>query len=316
MIIYSILFIGVLLYVCRNFLNLWRSFVFLKKNKPQLNKTFNSIIKQKNKLKIILLIPVLREQEIIKKNLEIFTRLKGDYELVYITTHKEADEKNKRFKILQSRKNKLLNTRKLTYFVERMVGLMPRSVAIDVYRHKTKFNNIEDYWNYIVNAYERLQSTADIIDDYLKKNEQRCRHVCRIHYPHTDGLMAHQLNYASNQLSKTHKSQESFILIYNADSTVEKDALNVYIEKIERGEKVIMQSSLFLENYKVFHSNFYGWILKCIALAQSRWTLIHEMSRIRTQYQQGIKSLYESAHICRSWYLYSAGYSFVCRRVS
>lgn len=250
-----------------------------------------------DKAKMILLIPVLREQEVIVDNLELFTQLDGDYELVYITTQKENEERIQNLKILQLRKEKLLNTQSQPSFVELLVGLMPRSLAINLFCKKNNFDCKENFWDLIATTYNDLPSTADMIDDYLKKNTQRCQHVFRIHYPLVDGIMAHQLNYTLGQLRGNHETEKSFILIYNADSIINKQALDVFYEKIVQGEKVIMQSSLFLDNYRSFSSDLRGWILKCIALTQSRWTLIHEMSRIRAQYRQGIRSRYESAHV-------------------
>lgn len=293
MTIYIAVFIGVIAYVFNGFWNLLKSFVFLKKGA----KEFKNKLSISTKEKIIILIPVLREQEIIIKNLNIFTKLRGDYELVYITTQKEDDEKLKRFQSLLLLKKRLLNAQTENNFIENLVGLMPYSVAYNLYYDKKIFKKNDQYWKYIISTYKGLHTTAEIIDSYLEKNKKHCNHVLRVHYPHKNGVMSHQLNYACKQLLKTHSLNETFILIYNADSTVEKNVLNIFTEKIKTGENVIMQSSLFLDNYNSFPPGFKGSILRNIALAQSRWTLVHEINRVRAQYNQGLRSLYESAHV-------------------
>jgi hypothetical protein len=297
MTVYIIVFIVIIIYVFNGFWNLLKSFSFLKKGSVNFNKNLIKSANNKSEQKIIILMPVLREQEVIVKNLNIFTRLKGNYELVYITTRKEDDEKIERYNMLLSLKKRLLNSQSETNFIENLVGIIPYSIARDLYHDKNIIKDAEKNWQHIIGTYLGLDTTAEIIDGYLEKNKQYCSHVHRINYPHKDGVMSHQLNYACKRILKNHNPNETFILIYNADSVIEKNALDVFIEKIKSGEKVIMQSSLFLENYDSFSENFRGSILSCIALAQSRWTLVHEINRIRAQYNQGVKSIYESAHV-------------------
>lgn len=292
--IYILIFVSVILYSFIDLKNLLASFIFLN-NKSNIGKDRTDCAKKGNK--IIILIPVLREQEIIIKNLNLFTRLKGNYELVYITTQREGYEKVTKLKDLNALKHKINTTANLDNFVEHFVGFFPHSLAIKLYKEKNRFDNYNDYWDHILNTYKNLKNTAELIDDYIKNEKVRCKHVRRIHYPYVDGLMSHQLNYASKELLKTHNTESTYVLIYNADSVVENRVLDKFFEKISSGETVLMQSSLFLENYFSFSSNLRGSILKCIALAQSRWTLIHEMSRINRQYKGGIRSIYESAHV-------------------
>ncbi len=298
MIIYIAILIGIIAYVFNGFWNLLKSFSFLKKGKNNFNddsfrvETLNSV-----KKKIVILMPVLREQEIIIKNLDIFIKLIGNYELVYITTQKEINERSERIHNLLLLKKKLLNAQNVTSFIENLVGLIPYSIAHNLYQKREHVKNTEKYWNHIVEVYKGLPITSDIIDNYFKKNREYCQNVHRIHYPYNNGVMAHQLNYACKKILETHNPEETYILVYNADSSVEKNVLNIFAQKINDGENVIMQSSLFLDNYNTFPSNFRGSILKNVALAQSRWTIVHELNRIRAQYNQGIKSIYESAHV-------------------
>ena len=289
MMIYYIFIALVTVYVLNNFKNLLFSFSFLKKRqKNLLNKTED---------KLVILMPVLREQEIIESNLEIFSNLAGDYELVYITTEREVYEKKQRFEKLKAHKDKLLATKNKDKFVELLVGLFPYSKAESFFEIRDQVEDDDQFWSRVIQEYFDTPSTADMIADYLNKNNLTNKNISQIHYPDPDGVMAHQLNFACKQLEKTHDPKKTYVICYNADSVINRDALNVFYDKISRGEKVIMQSSLFFDNYNDFDLSYRGCILRCIALAQSRWTLIHEMSRIRAQYCQGLRSVYESAHV-------------------
>ena len=294
MTIYYLFGLGVLVYLLNGFKNLLSSFQFFK-NESRLRDLNLNLGMTSNNFKIIILIPVLREQEVIATNLEIFSHLNGDYELIYITTEKENFEKKSGLSILESRKNSLLQIRSKDSFVETLVGIFPKSLASDLFEGKAQFLDIKKYWNYIVESYNNLPTTEKIITEYLQKN--KFDNVQLINFPSENGVMAHQLNYACNQISLTHDPKQTFILVYNADSTVDKDILRVFVQAIQKGEKVMLQSSLFLSNYNTFSLNFRGWILKCIALAQSRWTFIHELARVRAQYKQNWHTIYESAHV-------------------
>lgn len=292
MIIY-IVYLLVLVYVLNGVRNLVSSFDFLRQRQVSLNKNHFNI----GKIKICILIPVLREQEVIRSNLKIFTNLNGDYELIYITTEKENFEKKSGFARLQSRKNIILQTKSQDFFVENLVGLFPKSISTELFHSHRQFADTEKFWSHLVQKYKELPTTSQIITHFLQSNREECSYAQILHYPNRDGLMAHQLNYACEVLLKDHDSQSTFVLVYNADSSVGQDVLDIFIREIQKGERVIFQPSLFLANYQNFSSNFRGWILKCIALAQSRWTLIHEIPRIRAQYKQDWHTIYESAHL-------------------
>lgn len=292
MIIYIVYFL-VLIYVLNGMRNLHSSFNFLRKG--QMLNDGNHY--KTSKTKICILIPVLREQEVIRSNLKMFTNLKGDYELIYITTEKESFEKKSGFARLQSRKNIILQTKSQDFFVENLVGLFPKSISTELFYSRRQFNDAVKFWGHLLKKFEEFPTTSQIITHFLQTNRKECSNTRLLHFPNKDGLMAHQLNYACEDLLKDHDPQNTFILIYNADSSVGPDVLDVFIREIQNGETVIFQPSLFLANYQDFPSNFRGWILKCIALAQSRWTLIHEIPRIRAQYKQDLHTIYESAHL-------------------
>lgn len=121
-----------------------------------------------------------------------------------------------------------------------------------------------------------------------------------IHYPYTHGAMAHQLNFAVDELTehgiiKNH----DYVLVYNADSKVHQsiiEDLYLYLE-LKNYPEVVHQPALFLDNY----SSFKGWtspILKNIALLQSRWTIVCEITRILTSGSSRRSTrFFESGHL-------------------
>lgn len=291
---YSIALALTIFYVLNNYKNLLRSFIFLKNQKKLEDHSDTSELCEE--YKIIILIPVLREQEIINTNLEIFTKLKGRYELIYISTEKENYEKPKIGKRLQELKKNILHAKNKDIFVERLVGIFPKSTAVEIYSKKNNFSDLERYWNFITETYENIPSTEVIITQYLEVNQIKNTRV--LHFPYTKGKMADQLNYACDiLLNEGCDPIKTFILVYNADSKIDENILDAFKEKIKTGETLMHQPSIFLSNYNSFESNYRGYILKCIALAQTRWTLIHEISRIHAQYQRKARHFYESGFL-------------------
>jgi len=272
---------------------MYQSFLFLKKSRIFDSSKQNVPVATATDPKIYILIPVLREQEIIIKNLEIFTKLNGQYEVVYITTEKEKYEKGIGLENLISFKKRLLGTDTQEAFIELLVGLFPQSMCRILFNNRKK----EGFWSDLLFQYKQLLSTGEMIDFFIKNSTKNLDFVKHIHYPKTDGLMSHQLNYACERIAAENKPDECFILIYNADSEVQPNILDEFRLKIEQGEKVIMQSALFLSNYNSFEKGFRQSILRSVGLVQSRWTLAHEIPRIRRQYNQGVLSNLESAHV-------------------
>lgn len=290
MFFYSFLFVLVALHVLNGFINLWRNFRFLIKEGQQETDSDTPVDKKK---KIVILIPVLREQEIIKENIDLFSKLTGDFSLVYITTEKENYEKEQRRKKLIKDLPWVVNIKSEAEFLERMVGFLPKTKAEDLYNQKQHLD-ADNLSTLILKSFEELPSTAELIDKTVQASGKS--NVYRVHYPRTQGYMAHQLNYACKNLPFTGDKDQTYILVYNADSQVSKGIVQRVARRVSSGQNVLMQSSLFLSNYQLFPRSLRGAILQNIALAQSRWTLMHEITRIRGQ-SGPLKGWFESGHL-------------------
>lgn len=265
----------------------------------RIGKSINWIIKSSTKLKKkskfgikqYILIPVLREQEVIEKAFNIFTKLKGKYTLVFITTAKEDYEHTHIKKELFKIKSKILKAKSLPRFLELTNGIFPQSIAIGLYQKS---------WVDTKKSFDNIPTTEQIIKRLLKVSSQNIRNKVVIYrYPKIDGKMSDQLNYAINKISKHANPSEVFVSIYNADSVVDQKMplyINSFISSNPKA-RVIQQSALFLSNYKNLDDSMSGSFLKSIALLQSRWTLAHELPRIFAQYRSKVSSFFECAHV-------------------
>jgi len=253
-----------------------------------------AIAENNTEVKIVILIPVLREQEVILANIAHFSKLDGQYELIYITSEKENSEKKQRRLSLTRVSRSIVETKLLDTFLEKLSGYLPRSRATKVFQDISEMSS-EDASSYLLNEYDSLPSTAEMIDLYLEENVSP--NVSRVHYPDIEGVMAHQLNYALGLLGGKYKEADTYVIIYNADSVVPDDVAGKFRNSVVKGENVILQSSLFLDNYQKFPENWLGDIMRFVALAQTRWTLIHEIPRVRRQYSGSFLSHFESAHV-------------------
>lgn len=108
-----------------------------------------------------------------------------------------------------------------------------------------------------------------------------------INYPHKDGVMAHQLNFAITHLLENPdvKSSETFIAVYNADSKPSKRTIESFFENIYSNPtaKVFQQVAIFTQNYSAYKNTFIGIILKASAIIQTRWSLGFETKMLKNQ---------------------------------
>lgn len=83
-----------------------------------------------------------------------------------------------------------------------------------------------------------------------------------------------QLNYAIDRLtSDTHRT---WVLHMDADTELAESSLTQLIAEVNTDKNIILQSSLFTKNF-----DSVSYLQKGHALLQSRWTLSHELLRIR-----------------------------------
>ncbi len=281
--VYLIILLYAIFRATRGVIRTKRSFSWIIHN----SRSLESKVTNKKESKIYILIPVLREQEIIEDTFNNFTKLNGNYKVIFITTKREETDRITNLRTLKKIKNKLLYANNKQSFIYLSNGIFPKSLALSLYGKK---------WKEIVSAFNKLPNTKTLLKSLIDSSSKKIKSRVSIYdYPKTIGNMSDQLNFALRKLLKTEDLQNTYVCIYNADSIVSRDFplyVKNFVNKNPKAE-VIQQSALFLSNFTELGSNISGSLLKAVALLQSRWTLAHEMPRIFNQ----LRSISEGAHI-------------------
>lgn len=290
--LYKVVLAYASLRVLRGVLRLHTTTKWLKVNAVRLKKA-----RVCRRHKFYILVPVLREQEIIKETFSRFTSLQGEYNLIFITTQKEDHQRIKIFNRLQKNENKLLKTNSESSFLELTSGIFPASIAGRLFgRLKDKGDNEvkmiieEEYW--------RIPHTRDILKGLIR-NGGNSKKVFLLDYPYKDGLMSHQLNFACEFIASRESPQTTMVVIYNADSVVESSIINDFRKflRLYPQANVIQQSAIFLNNFNDFFGTCKKYFLQAVALLQSQWTLCHEIPRILCQTNGLFKGFFEGGHV-------------------
>ncbi|MEN8907460.1 MAG: hypothetical protein ABF289_16000 [Clostridiales bacterium] len=233
----------------------------------------------------ILLIPVLREQNVVSeimKNLSSLKYPKKFYKIIFITTEREQYEYKR---VLNNCKdgisredsyNKIKNILRKNFSDD-----MAKNIANKIFNIKNKaerLNFIEDYFNNILSTYKII------------KKENNLTSIC--HYPFVNGNKASQLNYFMDKIkeyipNKYLNDKMTYIGIYDADSNPDKSTL-LFINKMLENQQykvpaIIQQPSLCLNNLNSIKKNLSGLFIKCDILFQLKWNLGFELTRLRKE---------------------------------
>lgn len=148
------------------------------------------------------------------------------------------------------------------------------------------------------------KSTRELAELYAKDiNIEHPGLVEVIDYPFSDGLMAHQINYAAKKKKTLLSKKNVYFSVYNADSRPNPDtlaAVNAMIKDNvakEHRPMILQQSSLFTVK-NISDPNVGYWSMAGAAIHQSLWTLRNEISYYRKQSNK-VYSLNDSKKILR-----------------
>lgn len=235
---------------------------------------------------IYVLLPVLREQKIIRETINNFLNINypaSRYKIVVITTEKENYEKEKNKGKLRYIARKLSKGCKEENFVEEFLGIFTEDKLREIHNrlNAKEYDYIDEELKY---EYDNFPTTLELLD-LAKKDIDNDRFMV-IHYPDVQGVMAHQLNYASEQLARDRNNLNNYICIYNADSEIDRNSFLEVSEIISknRGKRyVIQQSAIFLRNHKKLKGGFSKFLVYAGGLFQFYWTFSTEIPRILKQ---------------------------------
>jgi hypothetical protein len=146
------------------------------------------------------------------------------------------------------------------------------------------FNNLDNLHIVIVTTEKEkrmpgFENTIDLASKLALKYEK----VDAIHYPGRNGYMAHQLNYAINNILKDAKKKNILFGVYNADSRPHPETIDWILAKRNDGYRVFQQYGDYRKNLNG-SMGFSGAILKSAAYWQTRWSLGFEIYHALKQF--------------------------------
>lgn len=153
-----------------------------------------------------------------------------------------------------------------------------------------------------------LQTTREVIEA-IKLKHQR---IDCIHYPGTQGVMAHQLNYAMQCLLEKNSSEEVVFGIYNVDSMPCVNALLKVREAFSCHHNIVVQQYSVYPYDKV--DSFSSAVLSHIALWQTRWSLQFELGRLLLSQKLAFKNSPSTSKRLLQSFHYIIGHGFFYKK--
>lgn len=252
-------------------------------------------VKNKNTSeKYVICIPMLREQGIVSETLKYFSQFNyptDRFEIVVVTTNKEAYDKKSKSVLLYKLATDISLGKQYQKIKAKYLGLFPVEVLNKIYTDY-QLKNVSTILVSIRKIYRNMPTTFELaIKEAKKINSQfRQKMVSVINYPNKNGVMSHQINYAIKKLGINNQHSNSIFAVYNADSRPNLNTLKFVTATLREFEtktgfrpNIVQQSSLFTLNYNEYPKTITGYILKGASLFQTKWTLVRELSRFRAQ---------------------------------
>jgi len=216
---------------------------------------------------ILIVIPCLREQDIIIETLNHFLKLTSNLEnvkLLVVTTQKEEFEKEK-YLYLKEQFIKDINNK---VELQKLINKYDKILSTNEIKEILKYNNSKDI-NVIINdKIQNSKTTNNLIKEFIIKNHLKEK-LYHFHYPNDEGIMADQLNYVLNNF-KFKNEKNYYFSVYNADSIPNKDTIKEVLETINRNNspKVIQQYSVPISNWNELSN-----LMKGFAIYQANFEL-------------------------------------------
>lgn len=160
--------------------------------------------------------------------------------------------------------------------------LNEQGIALETYNYYTRLlNNTPHRLIIVTTSKEKIEPTTYSL--LLEKHTMTpSKNISIINYPNTEGVMAHQLNYAIEYIVKNY-SENSWIGIYNADSRIEKETLNYISYSVESKNEIYKYCYQQYSIYPCPKNVKSRSILASAAQWQNRWTLLFELARVQWQ---------------------------------
>lgn len=200
---------------------LYRSFKYICN---QNQKTKNKMELHERKPNILIVIPCLREQDIIIQTLNYFLELTNDLDnvkLLVVTTQKEEFEKENNLHL----KDQFIKDVKSNMELQKLINKYNKILSTNEIKEILRCSKLENIEEIINNKIQKFQTTNTLIEEFIIQNHLKER-IYHFHYPDTKGIMADQLNYVLNNFE--FKDEKNYYFsVYNADSIPNKNTIVV-----------------------------------------------------------------------------------------
>lgn len=130
---------------------------------------------------------------------------------------------------------------------------------------------------YVATAKEKAEITTYALLQELIEEYQLSAHCKVLLYPKKDGVMAHQLNYAVNQIENN-----KIVVIYNVDSVVDRKTINYILKHRDKLEKGVFQQY----SYSAYDTK--NKFMTSAVMWQNRWSTAYELPRTIGNFKFGI----------------------------
>lgn len=242
----------------------YRTFKYIyNQNKKRENK-LKAIAKKTN---ILIVIPCLREQDIIIQTLNHFLELTDNLEnvkVLVVTTQKEDFEKEKNLYLKEQFIKDIKNNTEL----QKLINKYNKILSTNEIKEILKYSKSEKIGEIAKDKIENSKTTNNLVNNFIVQNhlEEKIYHF---HYPNSEGIMADQLNYVLNNF-EFRDEKNYYFSVYNADSIPNKDTIKEIFDSINSNKfpKVIQQYSVPISNW-----NKLSDLMKGFAIYQSNFEL-------------------------------------------
>lgn len=241
------------------------------------------------RVRFALVLPLLREQAVIAEAVAHFEKMaagRPGTALLVVTTAREEAERAENERRLPDLACALSARTAPGRLASRFAGLLPRDQLLAL-AEQLAGRPVRECAERLRQAARALPTTADLATELCAQARGRGADVRHLHYPHADGAMAHQVNYAAADFLAGRGADEYtrwWIGLYNADSRPHPDTLDAVAQRAaDPGARIIQQSALFTGSLPAMPPGMAGATAAGAALLQSRWTLAREIPRLRRQ---------------------------------
>ncbi|MBP3596723.1 MAG: glycosyltransferase family 2 protein [Clostridia bacterium] len=241
-----------------------RSFKYMRKHNKKVE---NKVQTKEEAPNILIVIPCLREQDIIIQTLKHFLDLTNNFanvKILVVTTQKEEFEREKNMYL----KGQFIKDVKNNIELQKLINKYNKILSTNEIKEILKYSKFKDIEAIINNKIKNSKTTNNLIEEFITQSNLQEK-VYHFHYPNNEGMMADQLNYVLNNFE--FKDEKNYYFsVYNADSIPNKDTIAEVIKTINENDspKVIQQYSVPMSNWNELSN-----LMKGFAIYQSNFEL-------------------------------------------